>query len=44
MKITFENGKDIFIQSDWDFPGIASTFGWAPCHSVEDSDYFGEEI
>jgi hypothetical protein len=43
MKITLENGdcgcylivaedgRDILIQSDWDYPGIASTFGWVPC-------------
>jgi hypothetical protein len=26
-----EDGRDILIQSDWDYPGIASTFGWVPC-------------
>jgi hypothetical protein len=26
-----EDGRDILIQSDWDFPGAASTFGWSPC-------------
>lgn len=26
-----ENGQNRFIQTDWDFPGIASTFGWSPC-------------
>ena len=25
------DGRDILIQSDWDFPGTASTFGWVPC-------------
>ncbi len=24
-------GKDILIQTDWDYPGIASSFGWEPC-------------
>ena len=25
-------GQDsILFQSDWDFPGLASTFGWCPC-------------
>ena len=43
MKITLErgdydsfllvaaDGRDLLIQSDWDFPGTASTFGWVPC-------------
>jgi len=26
-----EDGHDILVQSDWDFPGVASTFGWSPC-------------
>ena len=26
-----DTGKDILIQTDWDYPGIASTFGWSPC-------------
>ena len=21
----------MFIQADWDYPGVASTFGWSPC-------------
>ena len=28
--ITAEDGQDILIQTDWDFPGTARTFGWAP--------------
>ena len=43
MKIRLERGsagtfllvaadsRDILIQSDWDFPGTASTFGWQAC-------------
>jgi hypothetical protein len=27
-----DDGEDILIQTDWDFPGVASTFGWRPCH------------
>jgi len=27
-----EDGRNFLIQTDWDFPGIASTFGWRPCH------------
>lgn len=26
---------DIFVQSDWDFPGLASTFGWVACDCRE---------
>ena len=23
-----EGGREILIQTDWDFPGVAATFGW----------------
>jgi hypothetical protein len=23
--------ESVYFQSDWDFPGLASTFGWIPC-------------
>ena len=26
-----DDGRDLLIQLDWDYPGIASTFGWSPC-------------
>jgi len=29
--IVAEDGRDILIQTDWDFPGTASTFGWQAC-------------
>lgn len=25
------DGRDLLIQTDWDYPGFASTFGWSPC-------------
>jgi len=25
-----EDGRTILVQVDWDFPGVASTFGWSP--------------
>ncbi len=25
------SGKSLFVQSDWDFPGVAQAFGWSPC-------------
>ena len=43
MKITLEDGpvstfllkaadgRSILIQTDYDFPGVASTYGWQPC-------------
>lgn len=30
LKIVAEDGRDLLIQTDWDFPGVASTFGWSP--------------
>lgn len=29
--IVAEDGQDLLIQSDWDYPGTASSFGWSPC-------------
>lgn len=26
-----ESGQTVLIQTDWDFPGAASTFGWMSC-------------
>ena len=26
-----KDGRDILVQTDWDFPGVAQTFGWSPC-------------
>jgi len=26
-----QTDESILIQTDWDYPGIASTFGWIPC-------------
>jgi hypothetical protein len=26
-----EDGQCLLIQTDWDYPGIASEFGWSPC-------------
>lgn len=27
-----EDGRTILVQSDWDYPGVAQSFGWIPCH------------
>jgi len=26
-----EDGRNLLCQTDWDFPGLACTFGWSPC-------------
>jgi len=26
-----DDGREALVQTDWDFPGVASTFGWVPC-------------
>jgi len=28
--IVNDDGRDILVQLDWDYPGIAGTFGWSP--------------
>ncbi len=27
-----DDGRDLLIQTDYDFPGVASTFGWSTAH------------
>jgi hypothetical protein len=29
--VVASNGRNILVQSDFDFPGLASTFGWSSC-------------
>ena len=29
--VVAQSGREILVQTDWDFPGLASTFGWSPC-------------
>lgn len=33
--IEAEDGRDVLIQTDWDYPGTASTFGFVPCDCGE---------
>lgn len=33
-----ETGRDILVQTDWDFPGTASTFGWIACNQCNQTD------
>jgi len=28
-EILADNGESVLIQTDWDYPGVASTFGWS---------------
>lgn len=28
-RIVAEDGRDILVQTDWDWPSVASTFGWS---------------
>jgi hypothetical protein len=28
---TRDEGNTVLVQTDWDFPGLASSFGWKPC-------------
>lgn len=34
--VTAEDGRDLYVQIDWDFPSLAGTFGWSPCHADTD--------
>ena len=29
--IEADDGRTVLIQTDWDYPGVASVFGWSPC-------------
>ena len=31
-----DDGRDRLIQDDRDWPGLASSFGWQPCHRETD--------
>ena len=37
-----EDGRDRLIQTDWDYPGIAETFGWNRGCGKEASDMIDE--
>jgi hypothetical protein len=30
--------ETLLIQTDWDWPGVASTFGWRACRKCSDTD------
>ena len=31
-----ENDRTVYVQSDWDFPGLAGSFGWSPSGAGSD--------
>lgn len=31
FRLVADTGREILVQSDWDFPGLASNFGWSTC-------------
>lgn len=33
---TRDDERTVLVQTDWDYPGLASTFGWSPCHDETD--------
>ena len=36
--LTAENGKDYYVQTDNDYPGIAAHFGFVPCEHCQNTD------
>lgn len=41
LKIVAEDGRDLLVQTDWEWPGVASSFGWsvADCKPEEPEGY-----
>ena len=33
-----DDGRSVLIQTDWDWPGVASSFGWRPCEQCDTTD------
>ena len=36
--IKAEDGQDILVQADWDFPALARDFGYIPCTQCRETD------
>jgi len=34
-----EDGRTLLVQTDWDFPGVASGFGWSPPPGTPTDDH-----
>lgn len=43
LKIVASDGRDLLIQTDWDCPGIASSFGWSLVQVQTPGREFGSE-
>ena len=35
-RLVNDDDREILIQTDWDYPGVASNLGWSPCHDGTD--------
>lgn len=33
-----DDGRDILIQTDYEYPAVASLFGWSPCEECRETD------
>lgn len=44
VKIIAKDGRDVLIQQDWEWPGVASTFGWSmkDC-TPEEPEFYTED-
>lgn len=38
IRIEAHDGRDLLVQTDWDWPSIASAFGWSTAHPVAGAD------
>jgi len=38
FELVASDGQTLFIQSDWDYPSIASNFGFVPCDRCNATD------
>lgn len=43
-EIVAEDGRTILIQTDWDYPGVASSFGWSVAHVQKCPDCGGSAV
>jgi hypothetical protein len=36
LVVNVDTGEDLLVQGEFDFPPLASTFGWSTCHPCTD--------
>lgn len=41
---TRDEANTVLVQSDWDFPGVAASFGWRPRDGATDSEMIHSAI